>query len=175
MLTHMGASSAALTPHRYAVATEGVADFILLPSLLREATGVDSLPYQVVPGLAQLSQDGFRAIDSESDTMVYLTDGDHGGQELSRLLHRGGIPSERTFSLPTGIALEDLVSSETLTAAVQEELRRSGDEQSVPLVFPHYWTCRTFGRLVQKDGSEASQQTSHCVPSLGTHRQTPAG
>ena len=136
MLTHMGASSAALTPHRYAVATEGVADFILLPSLLREATREDSLPYQLVPGLAQLSQDGLRSIDSESDTMVYLTDGDDGGRELLSLLHRAGILETRTFSLPTGVVLEDLVSSETLAAAVQEELRRSDCESSVPLAFP---------------------------------------
>ncbi|MCY4422474.1 MAG: AAA family ATPase [Acidimicrobiaceae bacterium] len=136
MLTHMGASSAALTPHRYAVATEGVADFILLPSLLREATEADLLPYQVVPGLAQLSQDGFRAIDSESDKMVYLTDGDDGGREIRSLLHRSGIPATRTFSLPPGVALEDLVSSETLAAAALEELRRSGHEPSASLAFP---------------------------------------
>ena len=145
MLYHMGASSAALTPHRFAVATEGVADFILLPSLLREATGAEALPYQVVPGLAQLSHDGFRAIDSESDKMVYLTDGDGGGREILRLLRRSGIPETRTFSLPTGVVLEDLVCSETLAAAVQEELRRSGHEPSATLTFPAtgraaYWT-----------------------------------
>ena len=136
MLTHMGASSAALTPHRYAVATEGVADFILLPSLLREATGEDALPYQVVPGLAQLSGDGFRTIDSESDKMVYLTDGDDGGRGILSSLHRSGIPATRTFSLPTDVALEDLVSSETLAAAALEELRRSGHELYAPPVFP---------------------------------------
>ena len=136
MLYHMGASSAALTPHRYAIATEGVADFILLPSLLREAIGEDSLPYQVVPGLAQLSRDGFRTIDSESDTTVYLTDGDDGGREIRRSLHRSGIPETRMFSLPTGVVLEDLVSSETLAAAVLEQLRRSGHEPSAPLAFP---------------------------------------
>ena len=136
MLTHMGASSAALTPHRYAVATEGVADFILLPSLLREATGEEALPYQVVPGLAQLSSDGFRTIDSESDKMVYLTDGDDGGRKMLSLLQRSGIPDTRTFSLPTGVALEDLVSSETLATAAREELRRSGHEPSAPLAFP---------------------------------------
>ena len=136
MLYHMGASSAALTPHRHAVATEGVADFILLPSLLREATGEAALPYQVVPGLAQLSSDGFRTIDSESDKMVYLTDGDEGGRKILSLLHRSGIPDTRTFSLPSEVALEELVSSETLAAAVREELHRSGHQPSAPLTFP---------------------------------------
>lgn len=136
LLANMGASSAALTPHRYAVATEGVADFILLPSLLREATGEEALPYQVVPGLAQLSHSGIRTIDSESDTMLYLTDGDDGGRKIQDSLHRSGIPKSRLFSLPERVVLEDLVSSETLATAVREELRRSGHEPSAPLVFP---------------------------------------
>lgn len=155
MLTHMGASSAALTPHRYAVATEGVADFILLPSLLREATGEDSLPYQVVPGLAQLSQNGFRTIDSESDKMVYLTDGDDGGRKIRSLLHRSGIPETRTFSLPTGVALEDLVSSETLAAAALEELRRSGHEPSAPLVLPSTGRASCLDGWYEEAGVEA--------------------
>ena len=64
LLLDMGASTAAVTPHRYAVATEGVADFVLLPSLLREAAGKDTLPYQIVPGLAQLAGSGIRRINS---------------------------------------------------------------------------------------------------------------
>lgn len=128
MLIHMGASTAALTPHRYAVGTEGVADFILLPSLIRAATGEDSLPYQIVPGVAQLSRDGLRSIDAETDTMIYLTDGDSGGKQLSKWLRKGGIPSRRIVSLPDGVVLEDLVSAEILLAAMHQELDRSGLE-----------------------------------------------
>ena len=53
LLLRMGASTAAMTPHRFAVMTEGLADFILLPSLLRDATGKEALKYQIVPGIAQ--------------------------------------------------------------------------------------------------------------------------
>ena len=57
LLLDMGASTAAVTtPYRFAVVTEGISDCVLLPSLLREATGLDSLPYQIVPGLAELAR-----------------------------------------------------------------------------------------------------------------------
>ena len=136
MLIHMGASTAALTPHRYAVGTEGVADFILLPSLIRAATGEDSLPYQVVPGVAQLSRDGLRSIDAESDTMIYLTDGDGGGKQLSKWLRKGGVPSRRIVSLPHEVVLEDLVSAEILVAAIHQELSRSGLETKDEPILP---------------------------------------
>lgn len=137
LLVHMGASTAALTPHRFAVATEGVADFILLPSLLRAATNADSLPYQIVPGLAQLSRDGLRSLDSESDAMVYLTDGDAGGMQLAKQLRQESIPKEQLFSLPKGVVLEDLIYGPTLSDAVQEELRRSGQLASKSLKLPN--------------------------------------
>ncbi len=136
LLIHMGASTAALTPHRFAVATEGVADFILLPSLLRAATGEGSLPYQIVPGISQLSREGVRSIDSESDAMVYLTDGDDGGRQLVADLKRAGIPKERLFSLPVGVVLEDLVHEAILTKAIVEELRRSGKQPTHALNLP---------------------------------------
>jgi predicted ATP-dependent endonuclease of OLD family len=41
MLLAMGASAAAFAPTRYAVLTEGASDMLLLPTLLREATGRD--------------------------------------------------------------------------------------------------------------------------------------
>ena len=136
LLIHMGASTAALTPHRFAVATEGVADFILLPSLLRVATGEDSLSYQVVPGISQLSRDGIRSIDSESDAMVYLTDGDDGGRQLVKKLKRAGIPEERLFSLPKGLAIEDLIDESILIGAIDEEIRRSGERPTRAMKLP---------------------------------------
>ena len=125
-----------MTPHRYAVGTEGVSDFILLPSLIRAAIRADSLSYQVVPGLAQLSKGGLRSLDSESDTLVYLTDGDSGGKELLEWLENEGIPPSRLLSLPDGVALEDLVFADTLSAAIREELRRSGKEVDQALSLP---------------------------------------
>ena len=129
LLYAMGASTAAVTPHRYAVATEGISDFILLPSLLRQAAGEDSLPYQVVPGLAQLSGSGIRRIGSESDAVAYLTDGDKAGAEIRSNVESQDIPAERIESLPDGLVLEDLVARETLEKAVREQIRRSSGEE----------------------------------------------
>lgn len=136
LLLDMGASTAAVTPHRFAVATEGVADFILLPSLLRQATGSESLPYQIVPGLARLSRDGIESINLESDRMMYLTDGDEAGEKKTHQIKRAGVPCEHIFSLPPGTVLEDLVAGETLTMAVSEEIRRSGFEPTEELKLP---------------------------------------
>lgn len=136
LLLDMGASTAAVTPRRYAVVTEGVADFILLPSLLREATATPSLPYQIVPGLAQLARGGIQRIDSEADRVVYLTDGDEAGTRIRHEVRSAGIPKERTLSLPAGTVLEDLIASDTLEAAVHEEISRSGNTPSEPIEFP---------------------------------------
>ena len=136
LLLDMGASTAAVTPHRFAVMAEGVADFVLLPSLLREATASDSLPYQIVPGLAELAHDSIRRVDSEADRVVYLTDGDEAGKGIRREVKSAGIPEERTLSLPEGTVLEDLVASDTLEAAVREEISRSGHQPIAPLELP---------------------------------------
>lgn len=136
LLLDMGASTAAVTPHRYAVATEGVADFVLLPSLLREAAGKDTLPYQIVPGLAQLAGSGIRRINSEADRVVYLTDGDEAGKRIRQNVKSAGIPADRILSLPAGTVLEDLVVSDTLAAAVNEEISRSGHQTREPLELP---------------------------------------
>ena len=154
MLVHMGASTAALTPHRYAVGTEGVSDFILLPSLIRTAIGADSLPYQVVPGLAHLSREGLRSLDSECDTLAYLTDGDAGGKKLLQWLGDEGIPEGRLFSLPDDVVLEDLVCGATLAAAIREELRRSGNERDQPMSLPEV------GRSSYLDGWYESVEVS---------------
>lgn len=136
LLLAMGASTAALTPHRYAVATEGTSDFILLPSLLREATGQNTLPFQIVPGLAQLERSDIPRIDGESDAVVYLTDGDKAGKDIRTVVRGAGVPELRTLQLPEGITVEDLVAGDTLTAAVYEELNRSGREYPEDLILP---------------------------------------
>ena len=100
LLLRMGASTAAMTPHRYAVMVEGVADFILLPSLLRDATGKDTLEYQIVPGISQATTEEIAEVDSESDIVFYLVDGDPGGRGHARKIRRVGILASRIDSLP---------------------------------------------------------------------------
>ena len=136
LLLKMGASTAALTPHRQAVVTEGVSDFILLPSLLREAVDKTVLEYQIVPGIAQMSAEEVRTLDAESEAVLYLIDGDEGRKSNSGVLKDAGIPDARINVLPDGMAIEDLVAGETLVAAINEELRRSGCTQTLSLALP---------------------------------------
>ena len=132
LLLRMGASTAAMTPHRFAVMTEGLADFILLPSLLRDATDTEALKYQVVPGIAQATGNEIQVTDSESDIVFYLVDGDAGGRGHAKKIRRAGVGSTRIASLPEGVTLEELVSAEILQEAIQEQLRRSRHELSIP-------------------------------------------
>ena len=162
LLIHMGASTAALTPHRYALVTEGPSDFILLPSLIRAATGEESLPYQIVPGLAQLSRAGLRGVDFESDTILYLTDGDDGGKDLKRLLKSADTPETRIFSLPQGMTLEDLVSAPTLVAAIREELRRSGHEFDDDMSLPASGRSTYLASLYKQLGVDPGKRAPAC-------------
>ena len=132
LLLRMGASTAAMTPHRFAVMTEGIADFILLPSLLRDATGKAALTYQVVPGIAQATSNEIRQTASESDIVFYLVDGDDGGRGHAKKIRRAVVGSTNITSLPEGVTLEDLVSAEILQEAIQEQLRRSGHKLPTP-------------------------------------------
>ena len=132
LLLRMGVSAAALTPHRFAVMTEGVADFILLPSLLREAAGKDVLEYQVVPGIANSSAQTMREARYESDDMAYLLDGDDGGKYHIKRIKQAGVDQHFILSLPSGVTLEDLIDSTILREAIQKELHRSGHKLQAP-------------------------------------------
>lgn len=134
LLLRMGASTAAMTPHRFAVMTEGVADFILLPSLLRDATSKEALEYQVVPGIAQATGSEIQQTDSESDIVFYLVDGDDGGRGHAKKIRRAGIGSTRITALPDGVTLEELVAAEILQEAIREQLRRSGHRLAAPML-----------------------------------------
>lgn len=82
MLT-MGAGAAAFTPARCVVIAEGASEMILLPSLIREATGLDKLPYQITYGLAEVPPDLYPQLDFEAARVAYLVDGDKGGEDLA--------------------------------------------------------------------------------------------
>ena len=153
LLLDMGASTAAVTtPYRFAVVTEGISDCVLLPSLLREATGLDSLPYQIVPGLAELARGGIQRIDSESDRVVYLTDGDEAGKQTRKTIRSAEIPTDRALSLPAGTVLEDLVGRDTLAAAVNEEISRSGHQTNEPIELPDNGRAAYLDAWYQRNG-----------------------
>jgi len=135
LLLGMGASTLAFIPVRFALMTEGASDMILLPRLLREATGKEYLGFQVTPGLSSASADQIALLNSESTRTVYLVDGDSGGIALERKIRQAGVQEHRIFRLPKindgESVLEDFLDISQYTKAVNLELRRShcGDLQ----------------------------------------------
>lgn len=108
LLFAMGAGAAAFSACRWAVLAEGPSEMVLLPTLLRRATKLNDLPYQVAPGLSNA-----RAYDMDVEEIaakvVYLADGDGDGDRYRTELQAAGVDCERIFGLPQGQALEDLL------------------------------------------------------------------
>lgn len=108
LLFAMGAGAAAFSAFRRAVLTEGAADMILLPSLLRLATGLSDLDYQIAPGLANYHGSGLE-LEETAARVVYLVDGDAGGRKHQERLQMMGIDDARVFALEDEHATEDYV------------------------------------------------------------------
>lgn len=137
LLYGMGASTLAFVSLRYALAVEGMADVILLPTLLREATDLSHLGFQVVPGLSRSNEHGIGLLERGAPRTAYLVDADSGGNEIRRKLRRAGVPDNRIFRLLNGesqnVVVEDLVDPKVYVDAVNRELYRShGDSMSFP-------------------------------------------
>ena len=78
LMIAMGAAAAAYTPARYVLLGEGATEMILLPSLIRAATGHDVI-YQVAPGLSEVPGNFYEQLDLEASKVAYILDGDAGG------------------------------------------------------------------------------------------------
>ncbi|MFJ4175209.1 AAA family ATPase [Microbacterium sp. NPDC089696] len=118
LMMAMGASAAALTPARCVVVAEGAGDMILLPTLIRLATGLPRLPYQIAPGLSELPSDLYPELDFQAAKVAYLVDGDRGGVELARTLGRA-VPSDLIVSLGVPGA-ENLLREASYMAAMEK-------------------------------------------------------
>ncbi len=137
LLFGMGASTLAFVSLRYALAVEGISDVILLPTLLREATSLPYLGFQVVPGLSGASEHGIGLLERGAPRTAYLVDSDTGGDKIRNKLRRAGIPDNRVFRLLNGeaqqVVLEDFVDPDAYVDAVNKELHRShGESESFP-------------------------------------------
>ncbi|MBX7451921.1 AAA family ATPase [Mycolicibacterium sp. 3033] len=117
LLYAMGASAAAFSACRHAVLAEGPADMILLPTLIRMATGYSDLSYQIAPGLSAANSYDMR-IEEIAAKVVYLVDGDGQGDIYADQLRAVGVDEKRIFHLPPGWASEDLVSRSTFIKVV---------------------------------------------------------
>jgi hypothetical protein len=148
LLFAMGSRLLSLTIPRYGVVAEGPSDAVLLPSLLREAAGIKTLPYRVVAGLSELANEDVCRLQEQAGKILCLTDGDDNGEELRRRLVEGGVPATSVFSLGTiapGCTLEDLVRRDLFAAAVNRELDTWSigplrlDPDHVPAVGRWHW------------------------------------
>ena len=116
----MGVAALALTPARYAVITEGVSDFAILPTLLREATGRE-VPFQTVPNLAKVNLADFPDLNLEAARVAFLLDGDDEGTLIGKQLVEAGYPKRIIHQLEDGgapLTLEDLVAVDLVAEAI---------------------------------------------------------
>jgi len=120
LLLAMGAGAAAFTASRYAVLAEGASEMILMPSLIRAATGLDTLQYQVAPGLSEAPTSQYPELDLQAARVAFTVDGDAGGLKLRERLIAGGVPDDR-IAVFTGMTLEDAVNLDAYRAAVSAE------------------------------------------------------
>jgi hypothetical protein len=125
VLFAMGARLLSLTIPRYGVIAEGPSDAILLPSLFRDATGLQTLPYRIVPGLSDVTDSDVPSLSRHAGKVISLTDGDLGGLELRKRLLSGGIATNEIFHLGqvrSNCTLEDIVEPGVLAEAINREL-----------------------------------------------------
>lgn len=108
LLYAMGASAAAFSVCRRAVLSEGPADMVLLPTLFRLATGKKDLDYQIAPGLSNAHAYEMN-VEEVAAKVVYLTDGDSGGDKHRKDLIDVGVSQSRIYELPSRYATEDLI------------------------------------------------------------------
>lgn len=132
LLFAMGAGAAAFSAFRRAVLTEGAADMILLPSLIRAATGLPDLPYQVAPGLANHHGSGLE-LEETAARVVYLLDGDKGGNKHRDWLIEAEIDEDRIFQFPEGTAPEDYVHPDRYLEVVNGLISSTGATEKVTL------------------------------------------
>lgn len=133
LLFAMGASAAAFSLCRRALLCEGPSEMILLPALIRAATGLERLEYQVVPGLSVTRLTDLTANDIAGH-VAYLVDGDAGGKALRAKLIKSGVPTDHILQLPNHLAVEDFVSRSAYLKTVRSLLADSGSPDLVPSI-----------------------------------------
>ena len=125
LLFGLGASTLALSIPKLLVIVEGPSDAVLLPTLIRQATGLVNLPYRIAPGIASTRPSDFTLLDAEGGRVVYLVDADAEGDSYLHALQEAGVASNRTVSwrqiLSGVVSPEDLVRRPLLLEAANLE------------------------------------------------------
>lgn len=125
LLFGLGATTLPFAIPRYLVVAEGASDAILLPTLIREATGLPELPYRIAPGIANTPPEDLYKLDSEGGRVIYLIDGDAGGRTHLENLRTAGLDDARIIDLEalfgTDATPEDCVDPAVLATAATRE------------------------------------------------------
>lgn len=155
LLIAMGAGAAAFSSARYVVLAEGATEMMILPSLLRKATGLENLPYQVAPGLSEVPKSFYPSLDLEGAKVAYVVDDDAGGRQLIKALIKGGVPAHLivTISAP---GIENVLPPEVYQDTVRT------------LLLEHY-TADEIGELPQLVGASESSWAEQMEKWLEDH------
>lgn len=121
LLMAMGASSLVYVTLRPGVIAEGESDLILLPTLMREAIGSESVGFAVVPGASTTPPERIAGLDLQGVRTVWVLDADDAGRRRRGQLIDAQIPSERILLLAddTSLEVEDLIAPATYVEAVR--------------------------------------------------------
>ncbi|MDL9944607.1 AAA family ATPase [Gordonia sp. ABSL11-1] len=131
LMLAMGASAAAFTPARYVVLAEGASEMVVLPSLIRAATGREFLEYQIAPGLSEAALEVYPDLDLEGARVAFLVDGDVGGSELRKRLIDGGVDESLIRTLDA-ITLENVLDPGVYANRMSELLKECNTGSTVP-------------------------------------------
>lgn len=171
LMMAMGLSSFAFTVSRNVLIGEGPCESILLPSLIRSATGREELKYQVAPGLSTINSDNLDNLVSESGRTAFIVDGDEAGEEYEDEINEQGVDEDQilSYSICTDepLVLEDLVDPEVYVEAVNEELEywqseewRDIGEELTPAELPNHGRDNAVQKWCKEQGYAPVQKTT---------------
>jgi ABC-type transport system involved in cytochrome c biogenesis ATPase subunit len=174
LIIGMGATTFAFSSLRYAVIGEGASEALLLPTLLKEATGNEPLGFQVVPGLAQVPAQDIAALDEEGGRTVYLVDSDDAGRAIYDMLIANEIPPKRILEIGLGqhpgLTLEDLLRPGVYCEAVNTELERSQRTQRInQTMIPTVNRSKTVDNALGRDAPNKTAVAKRVLELRGKH------
>lgn len=154
----MGATTFAFLPARYVLIGEGPTDAMVYPTLFREATGLETLSFQVVPGIAVVSPERMWELLGEGGTVAFIVDGDDDGKRYRTKLEEAGVPANHIFSLEEvygePLELEDLIDRTPYVQAVNRLLSafQSGAPEFSETDIPDIGRTKALRNWCEKNG-----------------------
>lgn len=133
VLYGMGAKTLAFFPTRRAVVTEGQTEMLLMPTLFRQVSGADFNGFQIVPGLANASNEDLPLLALQGQKVSYLVDNDDAGKIYCKKLEKLGVLKGQIFKVCSSgkmiITVEDWINDECFTNAVETYRTRHFNEK----------------------------------------------